>query len=436
MSVDTPQSRAAAAYNAAADYYDAAALSFWDRFGRRTVERIALRDGDRVLDVCCGSGSSALPAAERVGPTGYVLGVDLADRLLAQARTKAQGRGLANTEFRLGDLATLDGITQTFDAVICVFGIFFCPDMVGAVTRLWSVVRPGGVLAVTTWGARPFEPASSIFWRAVQSEAPALYHAFHPWNRIAEPAQLRALFDEAGVPTVELEVETGMHTLRAPEDWWTIVLGSGYRGTVERLSTETQQRVREYTLGRLRLHEVRTIEANVLYATARRARGLLPLQLQGAVGGSSAVIYFEDFRVGQQRVIGTYVIPKDEAIEFARKWEPQAYHLDDAAAETSSRGGLTVCSLYLFAVCTRLFFQQDNQIAVTAMLGKDEVRLPKPARPEDTLTYYTECVAKRSSRSRPDSGIVTLLDTLHNAAGETVLTQKVTLLVSRRGSAD
>ena len=146
------------------------------------------------------------------------------------------------------------------------------------------------------------------------------------------------------------------------------------------------------------------------------------------------MVYFEELKIGQRRLIGTHFIAKDEAIEFARTWEPQPYHLDEAAAEASLYGGLTVCSLYLFAVCTRLFFQLEDQIAVTAMLGKDEVRLPKPARPGDALTYYTECVAKRPSRSRPGSGIITLLDTLHNAAGETVLTQKVTLLVSRRVS--
>jgi acyl dehydratase len=128
------------------------------------------------------------------------------------------------------------------------------------------------------------------------------------------------------------------------------------------------------------------------------------------------------------------VIPKEEAIEFARAWEPQPHHVDEAAAETSPYGGLTVCSLYLFAICTRLFFQYEERIAVTAMLGKDEVRLPKAARPGDALTYVTECVAKRPSRSRPDRGIVTLLDTLQDSAGETVLTQKVTLLVSRRAS--
>ena len=151
---------------------------------------------------------------------------------------------------------------------------------------------------------------------------------------------------------------------------------------------------------------------------------------------TSAVIYFEDLKIGERSLVGTYVVSKEEAVEFARKWEPQPYHVDEGAAETSRYGGLTVCSLYLFAVCTRLFFQCEDQIAVTAMLGKDEVRLPKPARPGDSLAYYTECVAKRASRTRPDSGIITLLDTLSNLSGETVLTQKVTLLVSRRRSAD
>ena len=146
------------------------------------------------------------------------------------------------------------------------------------------------------------------------------------------------------------------------------------------------------------------------------------------------MIYFEDLEVGEGFLVGTYLVPKDEAIEFARRWEPQPYHLDEAAAETSLYGGLTVCSLYLFAVCTRLFFEREDQIAVIAMLGKDEVRLPKPARPGEALTYRTECIAKRPSRTRPDTGVVTLLDRLCNPADEPVLTQKVTLLVSRRGA--
>lgn len=144
------------------------------------------------------------------------------------------------------------------------------------------------------------------------------------------------------------------------------------------------------------------------------------------------MIYFEDLQVGNRRLLGTYVVSKEEAIEFASRWEPQPYHVDERAAETSLYRGLTVCSLHLFAICTRLFLQQDDPVAVTAMLGKDEVRFPRPARPAEELRYYTECIEKRLSRSRAGSGIVGLRDTLSNASGEIILTQRVTLMVATR----
>src|SRR6516225_9248396 len=62
--------RAARTYGAAADHYTKAALSFWDRFGSATVSRLPLAAGDAVLDLCCGAGASAIPAAHEVGPAG------------------------------------------------------------------------------------------------------------------------------------------------------------------------------------------------------------------------------------------------------------------------------------------------------------------------------------------------------------------------------
>src|SRR5215207_9951471 len=88
-----PKARAAAAYNAAADLYDDPRLSFWDRFGRRTVERLDLAPGSMVLDLCCGSGASALPAAEQVGPGGRVLGVERADPPLSRRDWSPPHRG-------------------------------------------------------------------------------------------------------------------------------------------------------------------------------------------------------------------------------------------------------------------------------------------------------------------------------------------------------
>ena len=135
-----------------------------------------------MLDVCCGAGASALPAAEAVGQTGAVIGVDLAKALLESARTKAIQRRLGNIEFEVGDMLSMRFPVASFDAVLCLFGIFFVPDMAMAVSELWSYIRPGGKLAVTTWGRNLFEPANDAFWCSIKVVRPDRYKGFNPYG--------------------------------------------------------------------------------------------------------------------------------------------------------------------------------------------------------------------------------------------------------------
>jgi ubiquinone/menaquinone biosynthesis C-methylase UbiE len=267
---ENAQARAAFTYNAAADFYDASPLSFWDYFGRRTIQLAALPIGSRVLDVCCGAGASALPAAEAVGPTGNVIGIDLAKQLLELARTKAIQRRLGNIEFEVGDMLSMRFPVASFDAVVCVFGIFFVPDMAIAVRELWSRVRPGGKLAVTTWGPNFCEPANDAFWCSIKNVRPDLYKGFNPWDRIDNPASLRKILDEAGVASPEIIAENRLHPIKSPEDWWTIVLGSGYRGTIEQLHPMERQKVKEANLVFIRDEKISAVETNVLYALATK----------------------------------------------------------------------------------------------------------------------------------------------------------------------
>jgi 2-polyprenyl-3-methyl-5-hydroxy-6-metoxy-1,4-benzoquinol methylase len=270
---DDARTKAETAYNAAADAYDHDANSFWDRFGRATIERLALAPGARVLDVCCGSGASALPAARAVGPLGSVLGVDLAEKLLALAQAKARAHGLRNVEFRTGDLLDLGLPPASFDVVVCVFGIFFVPDLPAAVRALWQVVRPGGRLAFTTWGPRWFEPATGAFWDAVRAERPELYRGFNPWDRIVESAALAAVLREGGVEGAEIVAVPGTHPIPDTDAWWAAVLGSGLRGTLDQLDLAARERVRAACDHFIRKSGVREVEANVVYAVARKPLG-------------------------------------------------------------------------------------------------------------------------------------------------------------------
>ncbi|WP_437669291.1 class I SAM-dependent methyltransferase [Sorangium sp. So ce131] len=268
--LDPNKTRTAATYSAAADHFDAPPLAFWARTGRRTVDRVPLRPGHRVLDVCCGSGASAIPAAGVVGPTGSVLAVDLAEPLLERGRARARALGLSNIEFRCADFEALGLAPGELDAVVCVFGIFFAEDMPAAVRRLWRWLRPGGSLAITTWGPDVLEPGNSAFWNAIQAHRPGLYKTFRPWERIDSPPALRAMLAAAGVNDVSIESDAWQQPLASPDDWWTIALGSGYRSTIDQLDAPGLEAVRRDTLAPLRARGALAAQVNTICAVAEK----------------------------------------------------------------------------------------------------------------------------------------------------------------------
>jgi ubiquinone/menaquinone biosynthesis C-methylase UbiE len=262
--------RAACTYGAAADHYGLPSLGFWDRFGLATVSRLPLAAGEAVLDLCCGAGASAIPAARAVGPAGHVLGVDVAAPLLEMARAKAAREGLANIEFHQGD-ATRTGLAGgSFDAVVCVFGVFFVPDMAAFVAEMWRLVRPGGVLAITTWGQGLWEPASTCFWESVRAVEPSLFKAFNPWDEITTPQALADLFVRGGVADSAVVASPGHQHLDSPGQFWDIVLGTGYRATINALGHEQRSQVQRRLLSELRSRNLTTIRTDVVFGTATR----------------------------------------------------------------------------------------------------------------------------------------------------------------------
>lgn len=266
------KARARDAYNSAADRYDDDALGFWARAGERTVARLDLAPGMEVLDLASGTGASAIPAARVVGPTGRVVAVDLAEAMLDRGREKARRARLDNIEFIRGDMTATGLPDGSFDAVVCVFGVSMVPDMADFVRELWRLLRPGGRLAITTWGPRLWAPMHEVWRETVRSEQADLVNDFHPWDRVTDPAAVARLLAEAGVPQRVLKVvpEFDRWPLRGPHDWWTIVMGSGLRWTMEQLPPDARSRIRERNLAYVRDHRIDWLSCNVLYATATK----------------------------------------------------------------------------------------------------------------------------------------------------------------------
>ena len=260
--------KAALTYDAASDHFDHPDLGFWERQSRRSVELLRPHPGSRILDVGCGTGASALPAAAAVGPDGQVTGIDVAEKMLERARAKAAARGLTNVTFALTDMSALAGTEARYDAVISVFSVFFVQDVARQVADLWQRLLPGGRLAITVWADRAFEPGSLVFGEEVRRLRPDIPVAGRPWERFTEPDALRRLLLDGGTTAPDIHRLPDRQPLRHPGDWWTIAKGSGFRWEIDQLTPAQSETVRLRTTERLGALGTTSIEVGALSAIA------------------------------------------------------------------------------------------------------------------------------------------------------------------------
>lgn len=144
--------------------------------------------------------------------------------------------------------------------------------------------------------------------------------------------------------------------------------------------------------------------------------------------------YFEDFAVGEvHKPSGRVRVEKDDIIAFARKYDPQYFHLDEDAARHSIFGRLVASGWHTAALTMRLVAQSEYRAAEgTIGLGFDGMRWPIPVAPGDELRIETEVLEVRPSKSRPDRGLIKIRTRTFNQNGEVVQELIANALVPRR----
>jgi ubiquinone/menaquinone biosynthesis C-methylase UbiE len=228
---DDQHCRVVADCNATAETYDT--LRFVQVCARRLVELAALPPGAQVLDVATGTGWAAMAAAQCVGPTGRVLGVDRAPEMLERARRKVAAAGLTNVEFREGEAEHLDVEDQRFDVVLCASALFFVPDMLAALQEWHRVLKPGGQVGFSGWGPRPRESVWDLLVTRLEQygvSRPAL------GQRLEEPETCRRLLHEAGFGQIEVQSEQLGYYFRTVEECWEEVWAHSTRVDLLRLA--------------------------------------------------------------------------------------------------------------------------------------------------------------------------------------------------------
>ncbi|TMQ30799.1 MAG: methyltransferase domain-containing protein [Nitrospirae bacterium] len=184
----------------------------WDRFfdeqmaflNHRLVADARLRFGMRLLDLGSGTGYPALLGAQTVGSSGSVIGLDLAEQMLAVARRKATTLGLANVTFRTGDVTALPFDANSFDAVTSRFCLMFLPEIPKATAEIARVLRPGNWVAAAVWSAPEKNPSIGLSMEAIKSviELPTPDPTAPGIFRLAKPGDLAGMLQQTGLVDV------------------------------------------------------------------------------------------------------------------------------------------------------------------------------------------------------------------------------------------
>jgi acyl dehydratase len=146
-------------------------------------------------------------------------------------------------------------------------------------------------------------------------------------------------------------------------------------------------------------------------------------------------LYFEDFYSGQKFSTQNTLVTEAEIKEFARKYDPQPFHLDDDYAGTTLFGGLAASGWHTAAITMCLNVTSGPPIAGGIIGGGGEINWPTPTRPGDILHVESEVVEVTPSRSRPERGMIVLRSETMNQDGKVVQLSMMKLIVSRRESA-
>lgn len=147
-------------------------------------------------------------------------------------------------------------------------------------------------------------------------------------------------------------------------------------------------------------------------------------------------VYFEDLVEGNVASFGRYEVTREEVIEFASRYDPQAFHLDDAAAANSIFGRLAASGWHTASMAMRMIvdYWKETGRAETSKggLGMEDLRWQRPVHPGDVLRVEIEVLEKRESRSRPEIGIIRSRWNVFNQHDEVVMTVISNGIVARR----
>lgn len=259
----------AGVFDRAADSYEAVGVPWFEPIADGLAQELAVRPGERVLDVGCGRGAALRRLAAATGPTGSALGIDLAPRMVE--RTAADLAGLPWVEVRVADASAPGLPEQAYDVVSCCLVLFFLPDPAAAVRAWVPSLVPGGRVGVTTFGPQDAR------WKAVDAVfAPYLPQAMLDARTsgargpFASDEGVEGLLTGAGLTDARTAHRTVTAEFATPEQWLDFSWSHGQRAMWEAVPAQAHAEVREQAFAVLAGFDDLSFTQDVRHTLARR----------------------------------------------------------------------------------------------------------------------------------------------------------------------
>lgn len=237
-------------FDRAADTYDAVGVPWFQPIALGLVEELAVRPGERVVDLGCGRGAALVPLARATGPSGRALGLDLSPRMVE--RTARDVQDLRHVEVRVADASAPGLAPASYDVVASCLVLFFLPDP-GAAVRTWvEALVPGGRLGVTTFGPQDER------WKQVDALfAPYLPQAMRDARTsgargaFASDEGVERLLTQAGLVDVRTAHRTVEARFSGPDQWLEFSWSHGQRAMWEAVPQERHAELRQQAAARV-----------------------------------------------------------------------------------------------------------------------------------------------------------------------------------------
>lgn len=204
---------------------------------------MAVKEGDRILDLPCGTGDSIVKAMELAGPTGHALAIDISPSMVKEAEEKAEAAGVKNIQFVVEDMDKAQFDAAAYDIVVSANGPFFATDLKAFLAKMWDAVKPGGKLVIMTLGRNFLTPISGVFLDLAQIKTGDL-RISAPWRITEDIVFFKGLLEEVTQGRqVKIIHRDSVMDYRTSDGGWNLLMGTAFRNYTLEMSPESRAEI-------------------------------------------------------------------------------------------------------------------------------------------------------------------------------------------------